>query len=448
MRYKRSFQGTQSFVAALLTVCLVWPLLWPGAVAQAQNLAPAPPPPVGIRQPVSLAVLELAPRGADPVLTAAFSDLLRIHLRDRPGVRLLERVRMDDILREQHFQLSTHCGDSESCLQETGRMLGVQRLVMGAVHQIDGFFSAHLHLLDVASAQMVGAATFQCKCSVEEMLTRVPQLLAAQLAGAIYAEMPTGQLRIDSTPSGAEVILNQQLLGRTPLHLPNIVAGEHQLLLLRQASYQVKQQTLQITPAETRVVNLKLLEEGLGGSLNVQITPPGAQVVINGDSHGPAPLVLDVLPPGLHQVTVSHPDYHSQSHTVMISAGQVNNFETRLLPKKKPRGTLYLDSVPSKASVYINKVYQGHTPVMLMLDAEPQQLTLRRPGYAPWQQQVSVDPNQALRLQPQLAEDQSAWILPSVLLGSVAVLLGGAMLARGAGLQRADTLDVSLTGSP
>ncbi|MBF2052325.1 MAG: PEGA domain-containing protein [Candidatus Sericytochromatia bacterium] len=413
---------TISFFRTLCVCLMVFSFALP-APALARIAQPAAPQaPVGIQQPVSLAVLELAPRGADPVLTAAFSDLLRIHLRDQAGVRLLERVRMDDILKEQHFQLSTHCGDSESCLQETGRMLGVQRLVLGAVHQIDGFFSAHLHLLDVASAQMTGAATFQCKCSVEEMLTRVPQALAAQLTDAIYAEMPTGQLRIDSTPSGAEVVLNQQLMGRTPLHLPQVIAGEH-TLLLRQANYQVNQQKIQVKPSQVAAFNLALLEERRGGSLNVHITPPGAQVAINGKSHGPAPLVLDALPPGLHQVTVSHPDYHSQLHTVMVAAGQVKNFETRLLPKKKPRGTLYLDLVPSRASVYVNGVYQGHTPVMLMLDAEPQQLTLRRPGYARWEQQVKVDPAQSLRLNPRLEKDENAWILPSVIFGSVAVLL-------------------------
>jgi len=448
MRFDSPLQRLHSVLTGILVFCLILPLGWPSGAALAQPPKAKPlQPPVGIQQPVSLAVLELESRGADPVLTAALSDLLRIQLRNHTGLRLLERVRMRDILQEQHFQLSEHCGDSESCLQETGRMLGVQRLVVGAVHQVDNFYSTHLHLLDVHSGQIMGAATLQCTCSIEDMLMRAPQQLVQQLAAALYAEIPTGTLRVDSSPSGADVILNQHLLGQTPLHLPEIAAGEH-TLLLRRPNYQVKQQQVQIAPAQQVALSLTLLEEQQGGSLNVQGVPSGAHVAINGEPHGPAPLTRDALPPGLHQVTVSHPDYHAQTHTVMVEAGQAKDFEVQLLPLHKPRGTLRIQSTPSQATVYVNEVYQGHTPLMLMLDAEVHQLSLRRSGYQLWEQDVEVTSERVLVLNPTLNETEHAWVLPSVLLGSVVALLGGAMLFRGVRMQRADTLDISIAGAP
>lgn len=135
---------------------------------------------------------------------------------------------MTDVLKEQNFQLSPHCGDSYTCLKEAGRILGVNRLVIGTVNRVGSLYSIHLRLVDVQTS-----------------------LLPSQPAkGGVHI---AGEFR------GAEVWLNQKQVGKVPLSL-SLSPGEYQLEV-KQVGYQTWQSSLQIQSENTLEIRPELQRE-------------------------------------------------------------------------------------------------------------------------------------------------------------------------------------------
>jgi hypothetical protein len=77
------------------------------------------------------AVVAFDARGVPPEQVAILEDRFRFELGNMGAFRLLERQKMDDILREQGLQ-QTGCVSTE-CAVETGRVLGVRRMIAGSV---------------------------------------------------------------------------------------------------------------------------------------------------------------------------------------------------------------------------------------------------------------------------------------------------------------------------
>jgi TolB-like protein len=137
------------------------------------------------RRPVAVAVMDFEGRGvaADEALTLA--DRFRAELSACDGIRQVERSQMDAILREQGFQQSG-CVSTE-CAVQTGRLLGVERMVSGSVSKIGETWTLHARLIDVGTAEILRTAIVDQRGAVDDVLTRGMAQLAARLAGTCKA---------------------------------------------------------------------------------------------------------------------------------------------------------------------------------------------------------------------------------------------------------------------
>ena len=79
---------------------------------------------------ISVAVIQLDSYGIQKAEVAILTDRLRNELVKTGRFRLMEREKMDEILKEQGFQ-QTGCTSTE-CMVEVGRSIGVQQMI-GAV---------------------------------------------------------------------------------------------------------------------------------------------------------------------------------------------------------------------------------------------------------------------------------------------------------------------------
>lgn len=96
--------------------------------------------------------------------------------------RVMERAQMNAILREQGFQQSGAC-DGGECAVQVGKLLSVDRLVVGHVAKVGQIYTVSARLVNVESGETEKSATRNGSTKQETVLTRAIPLAARELAG-------------------------------------------------------------------------------------------------------------------------------------------------------------------------------------------------------------------------------------------------------------------------
>lgn len=119
-------------------------------------------------------------------------------------------------------------------------------------------------------------------------------------------------------PPGAEVGVDGAVVGTTPLKPRTPVSpGAHQLRVTRRgfSSY-----TREFTAYAGRLVALEINLIPTHMLLRLRASEAGAQVLVDDELRGDAPIELELLP-GLHQITVRGPNIQDETFTVTAVAG-------------------------------------------------------------------------------------------------------------------------------
>lgn len=180
---------------------------------------------------------------------------------------------------------------------------------------------------------------------------------------AIELQPLPGFLALDTTPpDGVEVSVDGEVLGVTPLPPLELAAGEH-TLQLRKDRYEAQEASISI---EGRQTTQQLAVELLPAwaTVNFSTTPPGATVTVDGTDVGVTPLSAELLA-GEREVVVKLPAHKAWSDTLRIRAREDQTLDPITL--EPADGLVMLRSTPSGASVTVNGVYRGQTPLELEL---------------------------------------------------------------------------------
>ncbi|GAB4181420.1 MAG: hypothetical protein Kow00108_18100 [Calditrichia bacterium] len=128
-----------------------------------------------------IAVVRLDVSGISDQEGAILTDRLINELFATRKFTVLEREKMEEILKEQEFQLSG-CTSTE-CMMEVGKLVGVQAIVGGSVGTFGSMYTINIRLIDVETGSMIKQATFDYQGSMEKLLTIGMKQVALQLAG-------------------------------------------------------------------------------------------------------------------------------------------------------------------------------------------------------------------------------------------------------------------------
>ena len=113
---------------------------------------------------------------------------------------------------------------------------------------------------------------------------------------------------------------------------------------------------------EMVLVNGAVASSAGRGSLTVTTVPEGAALVINGVSMGTAPYYNDLMAVGRYEITVSKEDYQIATRIVEIT----DNADVKIeIPLDLQMGQLYVESKPAGATVYVNDIKKGVTPLLI-----------------------------------------------------------------------------------
>jgi len=118
---------------------------------------------------VKIAVMEFEGKNVPQTDASALTDRLRAELFLTGKFVVLEREKMDTILKEQQFQLSG-C-TSDACAVEAGQLLAVEQIVAGSVSKVGQTYSVTARLIGVEKGNLLNVGKCDLKGNIGDLMT-------------------------------------------------------------------------------------------------------------------------------------------------------------------------------------------------------------------------------------------------------------------------------------
>ncbi len=126
------------------------------------------------------------------------------------------------------------------------------------------------------------------------------------------------------------------------------------------------------------------------GSISVESSPSGADIYFDGNYRGRAPLTINDVWPGVYTISAEMTGYRTYSTTTTVSSDVRSSVYCPLTPMNTA-GALYIISSPADATVTLDGLYKGKTPLTLNnLAPDTHIVQLDLPGYYDWKSSVDV----------------------------------------------------------
>jgi len=215
------------------------------------------------------------------------------------------------------------------------------------------------------------------------------------------------EIHFASKPPGAEVLLDEEALGETPL-TAEVGAGSH-TVAMQLDGYKTWTGSLDVVANEPQSLPVVELEP-LPGQVKVATRPEGASITVGDTFAGQAPLTVSVKPDEPTRLTARKAGYQPASHNLKLASGE----EARWAPELEPiLGEVRIRARPKDAELLVNGEPMGTANQTLSLIALPHRLTIRKEGYADFETEITPHPDEPLEVNPKLlthAEAEAARI--------------------------------------
>ena len=169
------------------------------------------------------------------------------------------------------------------------------------------------------------------------------------------AATPTGTLSINTNPPGAQVLVDGQSSGVTPLTLA-LKPGPHNVELRGGAEPRTVPVTITAGTTVSQYVELPKAVTAFG-QLQVRTEPVGAQVTVDGIPRGKSPVLVESLAAGEHTVALD-PAGANVKHTVSVEAGMTASLVVTMPSAAEaaaPASGWITVSAPVEVQLYENK---------------------------------------------------------------------------------------------
>ncbi len=228
--------------------------------------------------------------------------------------------------------------------------------------------------------------------------TRIIPLLALLFLTGCQQNTATGSLFVRSSPEGAVVELNGQVLGSTPLQRPNIPAGTH-LLKVRRDGYSSETYTIHVTQGQQTVQEVNL--RPLRGLVLIESNPPGAAVTINDVFEGNTPLPMHNIRFGDHKARLVLAGYKDRDIEFEIEDRIPKSVAVDMISTS---GSLQIFSDPPGAKVFVDGRDEGVTPLSIPRVQEGERdVRLQMAGFEAYANRITVIPSEAARIDATLS---------------------------------------------
>lgn len=198
----------------------------------------------------------------------------------------------------------------------------------------------------------------------------------------------TASVMFTSNPKGAKVLIDNSVVGETPLVLQGFKLGRHTAIfrLVNHAPQRVSWEIDDQRPERVHAI----LKTNVG---KIQITskPKNANIFIDGEPRGRTPF-KGAIEEGTHKIRFELQGYTPQEQIVVVKRGQTTRtkVDMAILP-----GTLKVTSTPSGARLYIAGKHYGNTPRTIKnLSPGVYMVRVEKGGFDHTERKVTVMANQ------------------------------------------------------
>ncbi len=214
------------------------------------------------------------------------------------------------------------------------------------------------------------------------------------------ASKPTGAILITSDPVGAVVFVDGKRTDTTPCVVQKLLPGAH-TVEVRMEGKPVWKQIVEVKAGLQVKVMAKLDREpsrptAQTGAVRVLSNVPKADVYVDGDFKGQAPVTAMGLIPGDHLVEVRAKGYKPAETRIKIVARQQTlvKLDLEAKPQEKPMGVIRVVSEVPGADVYVDGELVGKAPIKeRRLDVGRHIIIVRKQGYRDYKLTLDLKKN-------------------------------------------------------
>lgn len=158
--------------------------------------------------------------------------------------------------------------------------------------------------------------------------------------------LQTGTISVSSNPVGAEVYLDGNYKGTTPITIPNIPIGAY-TVVLKKSGYHEVSKTIDVKSDQTTYISETLTLQT--GSIKISSDPIGAEVYFDGAYKGVTPITISNVPIGAHTIVLKKFGYAEWSQSVNIQVDRTievnHSMELFIMTGFAPMGLLIVGLV-------------------------------------------------------------------------------------------------------
>ena len=257
----------------------------------------------------------------------------------------------------------------------------------------------------------ISQANARATSSVWPRLIAAAVVLVALTSGGVmaarrYFTMPpppapaTGSVVVNTEPAGANVVIDGQAHGETPV-TASLSVGAHTIELSKDGVRRTM--TINVTANSQISQFVEMPKPAAGtGDLQVRTDPSGAKVLVDGQLRGVSPLTIPNLAPGSHMVVLEN-DLGSVNEDVTIQPGATASL---VVPLKAPQGAPVSGwitiAAPAELQIFENQKLLGSSRTdRIMVAAGRHEIEISNDtlGYHATQT-IQVAPGQTAKLRP------------------------------------------------
>jgi len=202
----------------------------------------------------------------------------------------------------------------------------------------------------------------------------------------VALEPAWGQMQISSVPADAEVLIDGQRVGSTPLTTEVLETGSQLSIVKR--GYKTWERLVSVKAGTTETFpEIELLVAD--GTVDIKTSPAGANVRVDGEFRGTTPVSVDLSPLSDHRVELFLEGYKKAVRTVRTEPEGRSDLTLDLAPII---GRIQLTVTPPDAEVLVDGRIREPGSQTLALTARDHQLTVRKAGHETRTQTVRPRP--------------------------------------------------------
>lgn len=288
---------------------------------------------------------------------------------------------------------------TESDLRPRGQFLSIESAPSGATAMVDGQVVGTTPV----EVKSIAQGAHRVECTKDGYLAATASVTVAagehaqvsltleKPAPAAQPAKDTSTFVVTSLPSDAEIYIDNQRVGRTPLSITGVLPGSH-VIRCSLPGYNDQSITSFIRALEEKhhTLTLSPLMKDTA-EITIQTTPSGCAIHLDGVYCGLSPLRLEDVTPGDRAIRATRTGHEDEQRQVNVTRGEKRTLYISLKAIGRSRAALSISSRPSGATLYVNEKRMGQTPITVNV-AGPGSIsvTCTHPGYRTWHQDIPV----------------------------------------------------------